>query len=113
MELGDGGVSSLAFLRYYFQSAMGYFLNSEGGGRGRSHDEMLASLENDGSIQDEEMLRAAIGFYIDAFKDRSQVTLDELTLALCARMEEFDSKSAEEWQPYFTAARNILGLGPC
>ena len=78
---------------------MGYFLQTEAG--------------NDGSILDEKMLLAAIRFYVDVFKGRSFVSNDEMTVELCARMEEFDLKSAEEWQPYFTAARNILGVEPC
>jgi hypothetical protein len=59
------------------------------------------------------MLLAAIRFYVEVFKGGSLVSDDEMTLELCARMAEFDSKSAEEWQPYFTAARNILGIEPC
>jgi hypothetical protein len=65
------------------------------------------------NIQDHEMLKAALRFYIDVFKERSLVTSDEMTLALCARMEDFDSKSVEEWQPYFTAARKLLGIEEC
>jgi hypothetical protein len=74
----------------------------------------LQSARQDRSnIQDDEMLKAALRFYIDVFKGRPLVTSDEMTLALCARMEDFDSKSAEEWQPYFTAARKLLGIEAC
>jgi hypothetical protein len=78
---------------------MGFFLQPEGQDR---HN-----------IQDDEMLKVALRFYVDVFKGRPLVTSDEMTLALCARIEEFDSKSAEEWQPYFTAARKLLGIEVC
>jgi hypothetical protein len=78
---------------------MGFFLQPEG--------------QDHSNIHDHEMLKATLRFYIDVFKERSLVTSDEMTLALCARMEEFDSKSAEEWQPYFTAARKLLGIEAC
>jgi hypothetical protein len=77
---------------------MGYFIHPEAG--------------NSGSILDEKMLLAAIRFYVDVFKARSFLSNDEMTAELCARMEEFDLKSAEAWEPYFTAARNILGVEP-
>jgi hypothetical protein len=76
-----------------------YFLQPEHGGRG--------------GIQDEKMLLAAIRFYVDVFKGRSFLSNDEMIAELCARTEEFDLKSAEVWEPYFTAARNILGVEPC
>ena len=78
---------------------MGFFLRPEG----QDHQ----------NTQDDEMLKVALRFYIDVFKGRSLVSSDEMTLALCARLEEFDSKSAEEWQPYFTAARKLLGIEAC
>jgi hypothetical protein len=78
---------------------MGFFLRPEG--------------QDHNNIQDDEMLKAALRFYIDVFQGRPLVTSDEMTLALCARMEDFDSKSAEELQPYFAAARKLLGIEGC
>jgi hypothetical protein len=78
---------------------MGYFLHSE--------------ATNYGSISNEKMLLAAIRFYVEAFKGRSLVSNDEMTAELCARTEEFDLKSVEDWEPYFTAARSVLGVEPC
>lgn len=63
------------------------------------------------------MLKAALRFYIDAFKDRAFISSEEMTEALAARIaetnSEFHSKSAKEWAPYFDAARKLLGIEPC
>lgn len=69
------------------------------------------------NIQDHEMLKAALRFYIDVFNGRAFVSKEELTVALAARIAETDSefhfKSAEEWAPYFDSARKLLGIEPC
>jgi hypothetical protein len=68
-------------------------------------------------IDDHSMLKAALKFYTDTFKGRSFVSNKEMTAALAARIaetnSEFQSKPAEEWAPYFDAARKLLGIEPC
>jgi hypothetical protein len=78
---------------------MGYFLQSEGGGRGRIHNH--------------EMMKAALRFFIDTFAGKERISHDEMLFSVAYFFALHRSEPAEVWEPYLLAALKLLGIEPC
>jgi hypothetical protein len=76
-----------------------YFLQPEGGGRGR--------------IENHEMMKAALRFFIDTFAGKETISHEEMLASVAHFFALHGGEPAEVWEPYLLAALKLLGIEPC
>jgi hypothetical protein len=78
---------------------MAYFLQPEAGGRG--------------GIQNYEMMKAALSFFIDTFGGQECVSDEEMQDSLTDFFALHRGEPVEVWEPYLLAALKLLGIELC